>query len=253
MPGFTYRGFDVPAIGMPASLIDDLGTGEPAYKLAPKSTPLSWRVALYSVGKDLSLGIEDAESFPMPVKEAGRLVYSDAQARQGRGCWHKDGVYILPRSDAPEGMLQPEDDGCVLARYFRDIEGFEKKDGGWKINPSPNTREELVWLPFGGGSFVVPTMDGVYNPITGTPFETVKDRDEALKRWASAGLTEEQAAKELSRFYRRNSGTAAVDSWSSGYYGAMCVLLYNAPAYRYDNLGSFPASRAAERSEAPKN
>lgn len=252
IPGFTYREFDVPAIGMLAPLIGDLGTGEPAYKLAPKSTPLSWRVALYTVGKDLSLGIEDAESLPTPVKEAGRLVYSDAQARQGRGCWHKDGVYILPRSDTPKGMRQPEDDNFVLARYFKDIESFEDKDG-WKINPSPNTREELVWLPFGDGSLVVPTMDGAYNPVTGTPFETIIDRKEAVKRWVSAGLTEEQTEKELSRFYKRSEGTAAVSSWSSDAGGPMCVFLGDMPDSGYDDLGSFPASRAAERREAPKN
>ena len=252
IPGFTYRGFDVPALGMSTALIDDLGTAEPAYKLAPKSTPLSWRVTLYTVGKDLSLGIEGAESLPTPVKEAGRLVYSDAQARQGRGCWHRDGVYILPRSDAPKGMRQPEDDNFVLARYFKDIEGFEDKHG-WKINPSPNTREELVWLPFGDGGFVVPTMDGAYNPVTGTPCETVKDRMEAVKRWVSAGLTEEQARKELSRFYRRSEGTTAVYSWSGDYNGALSVSLVSAPDDGYISLGSSPASRAAERSEAPKN
>ena len=247
IPGFAYRGFDVPAIGMPACLVDDLGTGEPAYKLAPKSSPLSWRVALYTVGRDLSLGVGYAESLPTPVREAGRLVYSDAQERKDSGVWHKDGAYILPRSDASKGMLQPKDDGFVLARYFRDVEGFEDKDG-WEIIPSPNTREELVWLPFGDGSFVVPTMDGAYNPITGTPIETIRDRKEAVKRWIKADLTEEQAEKEISSFYRRSEGTAAVGSWSDGLSGPLCVGLDGGPGFRYASVGSFPASRSAERS-----
>ena len=246
IPSFTYRGFDVPAIGMPACLVDDLGTGEPAYKLAPKSSPLSWRVALYTVGRDLSLGVEDAESLPTPVKEAGRLVYSDAHERKGRGGWHKDGVYILPRSEAPKGMLQPKDDRFVLARYFKDIEGFEQKEDGWKIKPSANTREELVWLPFGECSFVVPTKEGAYNPITGTPFETVRDRREAAKRWVSAGLTEEQADKEISEFWRENDGVAVVGSWSCGSgYGPLRVIIYNDPRYRDASISSFPASRVA--------
>ncbi len=251
-PGFSYRGSDVPAIRLSDSLIDDLGTSELAYKLAPKSAPLSWRVVLYRVGRDLSLGIDDVDSLPTPVKEAGRRVYARCQKKKAEGTWHKDGAYILPRSDTPKGMLQPKDESFVLARYFKDIEGFENKDG-WKIKPSTNTEESLVWLPHGGGFFVVPTMDGAYNPITGTPFETVKDRNEALKRWVSAGLTEEQADKEISRFYRRESDTAAVCSWSSDDNGPLCVYLNDEPALRDISLGSFPASRTAERSEAPKN
>lgn len=76
-----------------------------AYELAPVSTPLAWRVALYSVGRDLALGEKDAERLPEPVRQAGSLVYKDAQERKGRGGWHKDGIlYNIPRTETPKGV-----------------------------------------------------------------------------------------------------------------------------------------------------
>jgi len=254
LPGFRYGGFDVPGLELSASLTNDLGTSEQAYKLAPKSAPLSWKVGLYMVGRDLEIGSEEAEALPGPVKEAGRMVYSDCQKRKIEGAWHKDGVLFVPRSQAPKGMLQPNDDNYALARYFKDIEGFEEKSDAWKVKPSAQTEESLVWVPKGGGSYVVPTMDGSYNPVTGTPFETVENRKEAVKRWEKAGLSPEQAEKEISRFYRADLGTRAVGSWSDDNYGPLCVYLYDGPWSGGSSVGSFAASRSAERSsEAPKN
>ena len=252
-PGFAYRGFDIPALEMPASLIENLGTNKQAYELVPNSTPLAWRVALYSVGRDVALGEKEAEYLPESVRQAGSLVYNDAQERKGRGGWHKDGVLYLPRTETPKGMTQPKDENYVLARYFRDIAGFERKGDVWTIKPSPETREELIWIPEGDGAFAVPIRDGVYHPVTGTAFETLKSRDAAVKRWIEAGLTKDQAEKELSRNYRRSSGVAAVWSYSGDGDGPLYVDLDNGPWDRYSLLGSFPASRSAERSEAPKN
>ncbi len=255
LPGFRYGGFDVPALDLSPSLIDGLGTSEQAYKLAPKSVPLSWKVGLYMVGRDLGLGSQEADALPGPVKEAGRMVYSDAQKRKAEGVWHKDGVLFVPRDQAPKGMLQPND-SYALARYFKNTDGFEQKGDVWTIKPSPQTEETLVWLPKGGGSFVVPTMDGLYNPITGTPFETIGNKEEAIKRLVKAGLTEQlpnKDNKEISRFYRADSGARAVVSWSNGDYGPLCVDVSYEPWFRSSDIGSFAASRSAERSEAPKN
>ncbi|MEW6664144.1 MAG: hypothetical protein AB1512_02840 [Thermodesulfobacteriota bacterium] len=243
IPGFRYKGFDVPAIDIPVSFFEDTGTGEPACKLAARSAPLAWRVAFYSIGRDLALDIEDAEALPASVKDAGKLVYFDAQERMAGGGWHRDGAYILPKSDAPKGMLKPKGD-FRLARYFRDIEGFEEKQDGWRINPSPVSEESLIWLPTGHGFFIVPTMDGIYNPATGTPFETVCDWKAAVKRWVSAGLTEEEARKEISCFFRTDGGTAAVASFSGDYEGPLCVNL-DGPGGGDPALGSFPWRRAA--------
>lgn len=253
LPGFRYGGFDVPGLELSASLTDDLGTSEQAYKLAPKSAPLSWKVSLYMVGRDLEIGSEEAEALPNPVKEVGRMVYSDCQKRKAEGTWHKDGVLFVPRSQAPKGVLQPNDDNYALARYFKDIEGFEEKGDAWAVKPSAQTEELFVWVPKGCGSYVVPTMDGSYNPVTGTPFETIEDRKEAVKRWVNAGLTEQQTDKEISRFYRADSGTRAVSSWSGDNVGPLCVYLVGEPCCRSSGIGSFAASRSAERNEAPKN
>jgi hypothetical protein len=252
IPGFTYRGFRVPPLNLGAELIDNLGTGEPAYKLAPGSVPLADLVALYMVGMDLAIGEQLANGLPDSVKEAGRLIHEGYQARQGRGCWHKDGAILLPESEWPRGEVHPP--GKHYAVYLTDIEGFEKKEGAWRPKPSSNTAEERIWLP-PGGAFIVPSAYGglAYDPKTGVPKETEKNRDKAISMWRDAGLTEEQADKELSGFYRRNSDVAAVYSWSFGCLGAVCVGLGSAPAYRSSSLGSFAASRAAERSEAPKN
>lgn len=247
IPGFTYRGFDVPGLEISTDLIDNLETNKQVYELAPKSVPLAWRVGLYMVGRDLALGNEDAEALPEPVRQAGSMVYEDCQARKGRGVWHKDGVIFGPESTI-RGSIRPGKD-YVAARFFQNIEGFEEGDDAWKIKPSPKTREERIWVPYGDGRFIVPTMDGAYNPTTGTPFEIIADRNKAIKRWVDADLTEEQAEKEISRFYR-GDGVCAVYSWSSDYGGPLCVSLYYEPRYRGSSIGSFAVSRSAEKTQA---
>jgi hypothetical protein len=252
IPGFKYRGFDIPGSELSPSLIDNLGTSDWAYAIAPKSVPLAWKVGLYMVGRDLDLlprychlrFSKETKELPEPVKEAGRVVYSHCHQREEGGVWHKDGVLIVPRSEAPKGILQPKDDNYTLARYFKDIDSFEEKNGVWTIKPSAQTEETLVWLPrgfesagiptFDTDSYIVPTMDGAYNPITGTPFETIVDRTRAIKRWVKAGLSEQQAEKELSVFYKSDhnidlhpleeyTSIRAVYSWSSSDGGPLCI------------------------------
>jgi len=197
VPGFSYRGFVVPGMTLGIELINNLDTGEPACKLAPKSAPLSDRVALYIVGRDLAMKEPLAKKLPESVKEAGRRVYENCQARQAHGCWHKDGVLSMGSGEKPKGATVPN--GFVPARYFKDIVGFKQEGDSWKIVASPKTKVFKVFLPE-GNAFIVPTKDGLYNPLTGTPFETIKDRDKAIKRWVDAGFTKRQAEKELSKF-----------------------------------------------------
>jgi len=252
-PAFSYRGFDIPALDISADIIADLGTSEPAYKLAPKSAPLAWRVGLYMVGRDLVLDEEDAKSLPEPVRQAGAMVYGDCHARtepgKGSGAWHKDGILFEPGTSI-KGSMRPGDDH-IAARYFIDIEGFDEKTGD--IKPFPHTREERIWVPYGDGRFIVPTRDGAYDPVTGIPLETIADSKKAIKRWVDTGLTQEQAEAELSKFYRSGSGIRAVLSWSGGGSGSLCVIARSEHRGRYSYIGSFAASRSAERSEAPKN
>ena len=249
-PGFRYAGINVPGSEIPASLYSDLGSGEPAHVLAPRSSPLSLKVGLYMVGRDLELGIGDAESLPSDVKEAGRAVYAECQAKRGRGHWHKDAVMIRPGDTIP-GQSKPGDD-YVVGIFFQNIKGFSKPNGRWDIDATPDTKEEKLWLPVGGGRYIVPARYGAYNSF-GVPDETVEKEKEAIERWKSAGLTEDQARRELSRFYRGEEGLFAVYSWSYDLIGPLGVDLSGGPDYWGPLIGSFASSRPAERSEAPQN
>lgn len=276
IPSFSYAGFDVPGLDISTHLIDNLALGDtlhrhPACELVPKSIPLAWEVGLYIVGRDLAFGIEDAEPLPEPVKEAGRLVYSYCQKREGIGVWHKDAVMFLPRSQKPKEMWSmPE--GYAFVKYFKDINGL-KENGD--IEPSSDTVEKYIWLPPGGDysrerlldirkkhtssdNFIVPPKsgEGAYHEVTGTPRQTVTSKRKAIKMWIKAGLTKKQAENELSTFHRASSGVRAVWSRSCGhYYGPLSVgvggvpsdsFVYNGggPHDDYIYIGSFAASRA---------
>lgn len=247
-PAFSYKGFDIPALDVPTNLINDLNTKEPAYKLAPKSSPLAWRAGLYTVGRDLAMDEADAESLPEPIRQAGSMVYKDCQAREGRGVWHKDGIVFEPEATI-KGKVRPGEH-YIAARYFINIEGFDKETH--EIKTLSSTREERIWVPRGDGNFIVPTKYGAYDPITGMPFETIIDRNEAIKRWTKANLTEKQAKKEISRFYRGSSGTYAVSSGSNDSNGPLCVFVDFKPINVGSTIGSLAISRSAEQSEAPQ-
>ncbi len=180
LPGFLYRGFDVPALNLQAHLYDNLGTSMEAQQIAPLSVPYAWKIGLYLVGRDLSWNEPDVHRLPPVVKEAGRLVYEDCQARLGIGAWHKDGVLYLHNNETPKGRRQPKE-GHVLAKYFMGIEKFEKVDGIWRPKPDLETQEFLIDLPTGEWWFVIPPEEGeVYTPA-GTPKNTTKNREEALR------------------------------------------------------------------------
>ena len=254
IPAFRYRGFDIPALDVPEDLIANLGTSEPAHLLAPKSPPLAWRVGLYVVGRDLSLDEEDAEMLPEPVRQAGRVVYDDCQARtepgKGSGTWHRDAVLFEPGTSI-KGNTRPGKD-YVAARILTDLEGFEEISGEWVIKASPDTKESRMWVPLGSGHFIVPTGDGAYDRETGIPNEVISNKSKAIKRWTEAGLTDEQAGRELTRFYS-GDGLRAVRSWSYDDNGPLCILLGVVGWSRDSYFGLFTASSSAEPSEAPKN
>ncbi len=93
----------------------------------------------------------------------------------------------------------------------------------------------------------------MFHSVTGTLLKSEEDSETARKLIAEGlGISEEQAKYELSRNYRVDSGTRAIFSWSFGDDGPLCIDLYFEPSYRSPYFGSFPASRVAERSEAPE-
>ena len=252
VPAFSYRGFSVPGMALDEEFIGEPMIYKTAYEFALESAPLSWMVALYEVGGGLARQEPFAGGLPDAVKEAGRKVYGFCQSRPNHGVWHRDGVRLLRGSEKPRGVIAP--DGFVPAKYFREIEGFEL-DGHTRreITLSDNTEVFDILLPE-GDAFVVPTNDGVYNPHTGTPFETVKDEDEAVRRWLDAGLTESQVRLGLSKFYReKESGAFAVYSWSSHINGPFCVNMLRSPGYSIFRVSSLRARRATEAGRDTEN
>ena len=237
--GFSYRGIELPALEIDTAskwmgndrvtLLPEYNGGmDPAvYEKANGSCPLVWKVGLYQVGRDLHLGLGDAQALPEDVREAGMLVYSQ-YARAGvyvGGVFHRDAVLFEP--GATTGWGPRPGDGFVAARYFRDIKGFEPDGDACKIVPHYDTKELKIWLPPGNGRFIVPTGDGTFHPDAGTPLETLSYRKAAARRWVKMepGLKTTQANRGLSRFYRADSGVRAVLSGESEKNGPMCILI----------------------------
>src|SRR3989338_6373568 len=95
--GFKYGVFERPKGRVNLSLYSDMGSGESAIVLAPRSSPLADKVAFYVIGRDLALGLDQAETLPEPIKRIARNVYADCLARSRKkvpepwqATWHKD-------------------------------------------------------------------------------------------------------------------------------------------------------------------
>jgi len=252
--GFKYGVFERPAGRMNLSLYADIGSGELAHVLATRSSPLADKVAFYVIGRDLALGLEQAEALPEPVKRIGRAVYEDCQKRRKEDdwqvTWHKDAVLIEPEAIIP-GNPRPGKD-YVASRYFQNITGFNKDQTD--VVTTPETVEERLWLPLGGDRYMLPTVGP--NKRYGLPDATTNSFDKTVKALVNAdlGLTKETAKAEISKFFRGNSGLFAVWSGSDPDGGALCVDLSDGPRGGNGRFGSFPLSRLASgASHDPKN
>jgi len=253
-PGFKYNVFERPAGRIDLSLYSDIGSGEPASVLAPRSSPLADKVAFYTIGRDLTLGLEQAEALPEPVKRIGRAVYEDCQKRRRgeesyQATWHKDAVLIEPEATIP-GNPRPGKD-YVAARYFQNIERFKEDESD--VVATPQTVEERLWLPMGDGKYMFPDVG--QNTRFGLPQRT-GEFGEVVKAYVNAdlGLTEEAASREASKFFRGNEGLFAVGSDSDPGVGGLCVDLVGGPGGGCDGIGSFPLSRSASgASQETKN
>ncbi|MBI5347558.1 MAG: hypothetical protein HZB66_03035, partial [Candidatus Aenigmarchaeota archaeon] len=248
LPGFNYDNFYTPAIALSSSLIENARSGRYAHNLAADSAPLQWRVALYHVGRGLEWSDQEAQRLHDAVKEAGKQIYENAQLcrqgkRYGEGTFHRDALLLYPKSGAPKGWRQPKGD-YKFGIYLQGIEGFEKKGEEWKPVECSDTKEIKLWVAPGDGRFIVPTTDGAYHPEAGIFLATEEALKKAIGMWMETGLSEEQAKNELSKGYRKDSGLAAVESWSYGDGGSLCVDLRYGPGYRGYFGGSFPASRS---------
>lgn len=136
-------------------------------------------------------------------------------------------------------------------RWITRPESFERGDNGWKAKLGADSDVHEITIPETG--YVERTCDGAYRPGVGTPFSTVETRKAAKKSWTDKGFSLEFAENVVSSFYSRNEGegTASVLRWcGSDDDGRFSVSADDDPDYGSSRVGSFPASRSAERSEA---
>ncbi|MBN2330229.1 MAG: hypothetical protein JXC85_00265 [Candidatus Aenigmarchaeota archaeon] len=141
-----------------------------------------------------------------------------------------------------------------------------KTGSGWNIELGEESEQFPSCLPASG--YTEMTCDGLHMPVSGSssrprgvPFSTVNDRNAAEKSvvryLTSKGVETEKAENfakiAVSYFGSRESrkGTASVCRWySNDDSGRFDVGAYYGPDVRSPCIGSFPASRSAERSEA---
>jgi hypothetical protein len=166
IPEFEYSGIHFPGLEIfPYPIRTDMLSS--VSKVA-NSSPLIWRLGFYIIGRNLKWKLCDVEMLPKEAKELGELVYNDVQENRKYlyGTWHND-------------ALLREKDRYI---YFREILGFEFKDGLYVPSISDHTFEkEFKHLPDSG--IIVPTNDGEFDPETGIPFETVNNEEKAIERY----------------------------------------------------------------------
>ncbi len=83
-PDFEYLGSQIEARELGRGLYADIGSGEQAQVLAPRSDILLFKEVLYRGGFDLAYGVGNAGKLPEEVQEAMKLVYADCQSRARR-------------------------------------------------------------------------------------------------------------------------------------------------------------------------
>jgi hypothetical protein len=135
-------------------------------------------------------------------------------------------------------------------RWIPHPERFERTEDGWKAAIGEDGFVHIL-VPESG--YVEMTCDGLYRPDTGTPYSTTNNRAKSEKSLTDRGFSPEFAKLAVSYFYSREEGkgTAAVVRWfSKADDGRFDVSADYDPDYGFPDIGSFPASRSAERSEA---
>jgi hypothetical protein len=153
---------------------------------APRSSPLIWRFGLYRIGRNLQWNLPDVQGLPEKARNAGKLVYSVIQKYRHVmfGAWHSD-------------VVQASGNSMI---YLRGIKKFEYADS--LLKPVEfEFRKDLENVPRGG--FVVPTEDGEVDPETGIPFETVGERDVAIRRWSEKFRLDPDVAQNDLMYFSR--------------------------------------------------
>jgi hypothetical protein len=264
---FSYNGFSVPALQIAEPLVMDAGTMDiPVNDHFAKSCPMNYRTALYSLGRDMKLG-KDTGNIPGIVMMAAEFVYSHAhectKSENHTGVVHNDIAVFLPWAEAPKGMHRPRNKKFRFVQYYVDVDEVER----WHDHSIPVSygKMENLMMPEGatavrlapwiGGRkechFVVPTKRNPggdcewYNHVTGTPLDSVKGKEKALKRIMEyEGLSEEQAMPELSSFFMKIKDQSVVPcTYGSTNNGPLAILMDIRPWHLNPEYGSYNISK----------
>ncbi len=113
-----------------------------------------------------------------------------------------------------DGKLFKSPDGKYRVKWVENPAGFERDGKWWKVITDEESSVSDIIIPKSG--FVEFTGDGLYNPVTGIPFSTVKDWADAVESWKSEGLDRELSEKMVSYFVSGDTYPEArcVGKWS---------------------------------------
>jgi hypothetical protein len=117
---------------------------------------------------------------------------------------------LRPTDLSVDWIIHPE----AFIKTRKSWSGWREGYDCWDAKIGPDSEVKHIVIPSSG--YVPLTCDGAFRPDTGTPFTTVKTREEAEQSWIKRGYTPEFAHKAAARFY---SG-----DWSEDPYdGTYCV------------------------------
>jgi len=228
IPGFIYRGFEFPDAEI-ATDIEKLTYFDSMHKLHTGGITLAESRALYELALAAQNG-EDLPGIPKAAVEGALYIYENIQSRIGMGEWIDDAC-DYDNGKKPRGVLAPKD--FISVRWIKHPI-FKKTEKIWETLLHEDSEQAYIFLPPDG--FVIPTVEGLYRPETGTPFATEKDRKKALKLLNKAGLDNK---KDASYFWRsrRTEGVCCVIRQHIDYYGAFTVLVDADPDFRDEYVG----------------
>ena len=125
-------------------------------------------------------------------------------------------------------------------RWIQKPDGFTCGEKGWEALIGEESHVIDAYIPKSG--YVEFTGDGLYSPVTGIPFSTVKERIEAIESWTKCGFDSEIADKVVSYFMAGNNYPEAkcVGKWSgaSKDSGPYEIDVNINPGYAGQNMGA---------------
>jgi hypothetical protein len=244
VPKFSYKGRDFSKTRL-AQGIEDLETNKPAYELGPKSASLGYQAALFEIALLKQLNIDEA---PKDIAEAALKYYDIITSKEnyGKGNW----TSTIIDYDTDFGKPSLISKGYDRIGVLEDKEWI-RKNNIWQ----PKNKKDMLAVDMPPEGWAALTNDGLYQ-LSGIPFETVKGKQEAVKRLktfaADHGLDETNAQlfadKNVSYFYRSNKGTgySPVCRYFSAN-GSFYVAAHWLAAYWREDLGSFPARSSGKK------